>query len=312
MKYRALGNTGLKVSVVGLGTHQFSGEWAREYSPADVDQIVECAHAAGINYIDTAECYGHHSVEALIGKSIQRQGRENWLLATKFGHRNVPGSPKTDAWSATEVREQLEDSLRALQTDYVDVYQFHSGSNRDFANDELWKMLNEQVRAGKVRFLGISLAGGLTAQNDLQQVHSATEVNARVIQVVYNRLHREAERAILPFCQAEGLGVWARVALAKGFLAGTYRPGTVFPQNDVRSMYGAEFNDAQLKLVEEIQRTELPPGQNMAQWALAWCLRHPAVASVVVGCKSVAQVTLNAGVAEMDLEDRRTLVPAPA
>jgi aryl-alcohol dehydrogenase-like predicted oxidoreductase len=104
------------------------------------------------------------------------------------------------------------------------------------------------------------------------------------------------------------LGVLGRVALAKGFLAGNYQPGAVFPESDVRSAYSTEFNNAQLQLVEEIRRTELPSGQNMAQWALAWCLRHSAVASVVVGCKSEEQVILNAGAAELDIDDRRPFV----
>jgi aryl-alcohol dehydrogenase-like predicted oxidoreductase len=86
----------------------------------------------------------------------------------------------------------------------------------------------------------------------------------------------------------------ARVPLAKGFLGGTYRPGAAFPENDIRSAYGAEFNNRQLELVEKIRREELPPGQNMAQWALAWCLKNPAVASVIVGCKTIAQLESNA------------------
>jgi aryl-alcohol dehydrogenase-like predicted oxidoreductase len=120
-------------------------------------------------------------------------------------------------------------------------------------------------------------------------------VNVSAVQVVYNRLQNKAGEQVLPFCQAQQLGVLARVPLAKGFLGGNYRPGAAFPKNDTRAAYGLEFNNRQLELVEKIRHEELPSGQNMAQWALAWCLKNPAVASVIVGCKTIAQLESNAG-----------------
>src|SRR5947209_4075208 len=98
MKYRPLGKTGLDVSVIGLGTHQFSGEWAKEFSASEVDSLLERARQLGINLIDTAECYGDHSVESLLGRSITKH-RAHWILATKFGHRYVNASQKLEAWS---------------------------------------------------------------------------------------------------------------------------------------------------------------------------------------------------------------------
>jgi len=298
MKYRPLGRTDLSVSVIGLGTHQFSGEWAKQFSEGDVRRIVGHAHELGINLIDTAECYGDHAVESFIGKSV-RGNREDWIVATKFGHHYRSPSEKTGKWSPYEVLQQLEDSLKALNTDYVDLYQFHSGSNDDFDNDALWKMLNDQVQLGKVRHLGISIAGELTLQNDTHQVKCAEEVGASVIQTVYNRLKREAEREILPFAGKAGLGVLARVPLAKGFLSGAYLPGATFPKDDIRSTYSQEFNDELLRSVEEIKRTEVPACKHMAQWALAWCLKNPAVSSVLVGCKNKEQLELNATAADL-------------
>ena len=297
MKYRVLGKTGADVSVIGLGTHQFSGEWAKKFSEAEVRQILERARELGINFIDTAECYGDHAVEALIGKCIESR-RADWIVATKFGHAYLNSPQNTDAWSAKEVNRQLEDSLRALKTDYIDLYQFHSGGNGAFQNEELWAMLQRQVKAGKIRWLGLSLAADLMLKNDLQQLHAAPAASVSVVQIVYNRLQRKAEEQVLPFCKSQQLGVLARVPLAKGFLGGNYRPGAVFPENDTRSAYGEEFNNRQLELVEKIRREELPPGQNMAQWALSWCLKNPAVSSVIVGCKQMAQLESNAAAAE--------------
>jgi myo-inositol catabolism protein IolS len=296
MKYRPLGKTGLNVSVISLGTHQFSGEWAKEFSGFEVAEILARAGELGVNVIDTAECYGDHAVESLIGKAVGKT-RGDWVLATKFGHA-YSGREKIDAWSVAQVRQQLEASLKALRTECIDLYQFHSGNNASFENDELWTMLKEQVRAGKIRFLGLSLSAEVLSKGDSRQLRAAEQAGISVIQVVYNRLQRKAEVEVLPFCEAQQLGVLARVPLAKGFLAGNYQPGAIFPKNDTRSIYSQEFNDEQLRLVAAIKHDEVPLGQNMAQWALAWCLRQKSVSSVIVGCKNLPQLELNAALAE--------------
>jgi aryl-alcohol dehydrogenase-like predicted oxidoreductase len=184
--------------------------------------------------------------------------------------------------------QQLEDSLKSLKTEYVDLYQFHSGPNEVFDNDELWTMLDKQVQAGKVRNLGISIAKD--GQGNLHQTDSATKINAKTIQVVYNRLDQRPESEVFPSCQSQDLGVLARVPLASGYLSGKYKPGTIFPENDVRSRHDREETAVRLKQVEEIQRSEVP----QAEWALAWCLKHPAVTCVIPGCKSPEQVETNA------------------
>jgi myo-inositol catabolism protein IolS len=295
MKYRPLGKTGLNVSVISLGTHQFSGEWAKEFSESEVADILMRAGELGVNVIDTAECYGDHAVESVIGKAVAKS-RKDWILATKFGHA-YSGREKVDAWSVAQVRQQLEASLKALRTECIDLYQFHSGNNASFENDALWIMLNEQVRAGKIRFLGLSLSADVLSKDDSRQLRAAENAGISVIQVVYNRLQRKAEAEVLPFCETQRLGVLARVPLAKGFLGGNYKPGTIFPKNDTRSAYSQDFNDEQLRLVEAIKRDKVPPEQNIAQWALAWCLRQKTVASVIVGCKNRAQLELNATIA---------------
>lgn len=298
MKYRRLGKTGLKVSVVGVGTWQFGGEWGKRFRHQEVDRILGRAKELGINLIDTAECYGDHLSESLIGQSIQAD-REGWIIATKFGHRFHSNFERTDHWSPQGVVEQLEASLKALRTDYVDLYQFHSGDDGAFNQDGLWETLNKQVEAGKVRYLGISIS---SKSENLYQTEQATEVGASVIQVVYNRLDRQPERRVLPSCRDQDLGVLARVPLASGFLSGKYEPGVEFTnQNDVRSLQDKDGVQKNLKLVQEIQRTEVPEGVEMAPWALAWCLQHPAVTCVIPGCKTIEQVEANAGAADLDL-----------
>jgi aryl-alcohol dehydrogenase-like predicted oxidoreductase len=197
------------------------------------------------------------------------------------------------------VCQQLEESLRALRTDYVDLYQFHSGGSEVFDNDDLWTMLDDQVQAGKVRALGISISSNAEIAN---QVHQSTAVGSGAIQVVYNRLDRAPEDDILPSCMAQDLGVLARVPLASGYLSGKYRPGDTFDDPaDVRSLRDPEKVQARLCEVQQIRETEMPEGVKMAAWALAWCLQHPAVTCVIPGCKTVAQVDSNASAANLDM-----------
>jgi myo-inositol catabolism protein IolS len=298
MKYRRLGRTGLKVSVVGVGAWQFGGEWGKRFAQGEVDRLLARAKELGINLIDTAECYGDHLSESLIGRSLEGE-RESWIIATKFGHKFHSNFERTGHWSPQEVVEQLEASLKALRTDYVDLYQFHSGGDQAFNQDDLWEALNKQVEAGKVRYLGISIS---SKSENLYQVQRATQVGAGVIQVVYNRLDRRPEERVLPLCRDQDLGVLARVPLASGLLSGKYKPGTQFTRSDdIRSLQDQDEVQKNLRLVHEIQQTEVPEGVAMATWALAWCLQHPAVTCVIPGCKTVEQVESNASAADLDL-----------
>ncbi|MEK3883495.1 aldo/keto reductase [Paenibacillus sp. PL2-23] len=298
MKYRRLGSTGLDVSVVGIGTWQFGGEWGREYTQAEADAILDKGYELGMNLIDTAECYGDHLSERLIGDYLSRRNREDWVVATKFGHRFHDLFSRTDAFDAAAVLAQLDASLKALQTDYIDLYQFHSGPDAAFDNDELWTTLDKQIEAGKIRYLGTSIG----SNDNLHQTQASTKVGSRAIQVVYNRLERQPEERVFPSCEEQNLGVLARVPLASGYLSGKYKPGAVFAGNDVRHRHDAEATRRKLEEVERIGREEVPDGVDMASWALAWCLKHPAVTTVIPGCKDPAQVEANAKAAELVVE----------
>ncbi|MEW5961161.1 MAG: aldo/keto reductase [Chloroflexota bacterium] len=298
MKYRRLGRTGLTVSVIGFGAWQFGGEWGQAFTQPEVDRLLGRAKELGVNLIDTAECYGDHLSELLIGQAIQHE-RAAWVIATKFGHKFQQHFERTEHWSAAEVRQQLDDSLRALRTDYIDLYQFHSGRDEVFDQEDLWTMLAKQVQAGKIRHVGISVSSNIDPRH---QVDYALEVGAGAIQVVYNRLDREPEAYLLPACRRQDLGVLARVPLASGFLSGKYQPGAEFTnRRDIRSQHDATKVQERLKLVQEIRQNEVPPGVPLAAWALAWCLQHPAVTCVIPGCKTVEQVESNVGAAALDL-----------
>lgn len=290
MKYRRLGKTNLDISVVGIGTWQYGGEWGKNFGQYEVDAILDKANEKGINFLDTAECYGDHLSESLIGDYLSRGKRENWIVATKFGHHFHGNFERTRHWSANEVLKQLDASLKALKTDYIDLYQAHSCTDEEFNNDELWTLLDKQLEKGKIRSLGISLR----SNEESYQTDHATDVKAGAIQVVYNRLDRKPEEQIFPSSQNQDLGVLARVPLASGYLSGKYKPGVTFSADDVRSKHDSQETAILLKQVEEIQQNEVPEGVPMATWALSWVLKHPAVTAVIPGCKSPEQVELNA------------------
>lgn len=297
MKYRRLGKTDLTISVVGIGTWQFGGEWGKVFEQDEATAMIARGKDLGINLIDTAECYGDHESERLIGNAIKGE-RDQWIIATKFGHKFHGNFDRTAHWTGEEVVAQLEESLRYLQTDYVDLYQFHSGGDDVFDNPDLWEALNAQVQAGKIRHLGLSIG----SNRNIHQTAGASAVNARAIQVIYNRLDTAPEKDVFPSCIEQDLGVLARVPLASGYLSGKYQPGTTFTQSsDVRSRHNADEVQRKLEAVARIQQDEVPDGVDMATWALAWCLQHDAVTCVIPGCKTVEQVEKNAEAADLDL-----------
>ncbi len=298
MKYRRLGKTDMRVSVIGLGTWQFGGEWGCDFEQDEVDAIIKTAADCGVNLIDTAECYGDHLSEKFIGKTIKGQ-RDKWIVATKFGHIFYKPFERDNIYEPKAIQKQLEDSLKALQTDYIDLYQFHSGTDEMFDTDGLWEFLTDQQNAGKIRHLGISISQKYDGHH---QIDEASNVGAAALQVVYNRLHRKHESYTFEASIKQDLGILARVPLASGFLSGKYTKDSKFDESDVRAVWmdKAERN----QMIEEAQRAkehEVPKGVPMAQWALAWALQHPAVTCVIPGCKNPEQVVSNTKAAELDM-----------
>lgn len=289
MQYRTLGSTGLKVSVVGIGTWQFGGEWNKTFEQSEVDAMFKRGKELGINLIDTAECYGDHLSESLIGAAVETD-RKDWIIATKFGHKFHKNFDRSEPRSPQDCLFQLEDSLKALRTDYVDLQQYHSWGDDKFFDEDILAVMHKAKDQGKIRFLGNSVGNN----QNVKQIEASKKMGLETIQVIYNRLDRGPETTTFPICAEQNLGVLARVPLASGFLSGKYKPGVTFPEGDVRSRWKDRNLDQKLAEVERIEREEVPAGVPMAHYALAWCLKNPVVTCVIPGCKSVAQVEDNA------------------
>ncbi len=284
MQYRRLGKTELSVSAVGVGTWQFSGAWNKTFSQEEVDTLLRVAQEQGINFLDTAECYGaNHLSESFIGAAIASE-RDRWIVATKFGHDNANGLGEEN-YAPAQVLKQLEDSLRALRTDYIDIYQLHSAPNRLFENADLWTLLDKQVAAGKIRFLGNSVP----VRGMRKQVEMSNDYGVSVVQLVYNAVTRKAEEDAFPLVAELDLGVIARTPLASGLLSGNYQPGYRFPVEDVRCMFPQEHIDRDINAGLELlvsRPVHLPP----CTWAAAWCLQQSLVSCVIPGVKSTQQL----------------------
>jgi aryl-alcohol dehydrogenase-like predicted oxidoreductase len=295
MKYRTLGRTGLKVSVVGVGTWQLGGEWGKTFTQPEVDALLDRAAEAGINLIDTAECYGDHEAERLIGDYLSRHERDRWIIATKFGHRFNGFMDRTDCFGAEEVRAQLIASLRALRTDRIDLFQFHSGGDEAFLDEGLRAFLEDARRAGMVRNLGVSIRG----TGSEVQTREAFGRGYGVLQIVYNRLDNRAESETFPTARRYNLGILARVPLASGLLSGAYEAGDTFGPDDFRSTLGKAEITRRIRQGEKLADEELPLGVSRVRWALAWCLRDPVVTAVIPGVKTPEQVAENAAAADL-------------
>ncbi|MFA7237446.1 MAG: aldo/keto reductase [Phycisphaeraceae bacterium] len=309
MKYRTLGSTGRVVSVVGVGTWQFGGEWGKEFQQSEVDAMFDKARECGINLIDTAECYGDHTSERFVGAAVRRD-RGRWIIATKFGHKFHGPFNRSEPRTPDDIRKQLDDSLAALKTDYVDLYQYHSWGDDKFFNEDVMATVHKLKEQGKVKHIGNSVG----ANTNVPQVEASRRMGVEAIQIIYNRLDRGPENTTFPHCISQNLGVLARVPLASGYLSGKYKPGHQFDNSEVRGKWHkAEDRDAKLREVEKIKANEVPAGVDMASWALAWCLKHPAVTTVIPGCKNVAQVASNAAAADLDIvsDDHPQAAAAP-
>lgn len=290
MRFRSLGRTGIDVSVIGIGTWQYGGEWGAPYSQAAVDPIFDAARDVGINLIDTAECYGDHTSERLIGAAIERD-RANWIVATKFGHHFERPFERTEPREPADILRQCEASLKALRTDYIDLYQYHSWGDDQFFRDDVLAVLHTLRDEGKIRCIGNSVS----KNDNVTQIAACRPRGIDAAQIIYNRLQTEPETTTFPICERDGLGVLARVPLASGYLSGKYKPGHTFDPNEVRGKWHKpEDRDAKLREVQRIAQTDVPPGVPMSQWALAWCLKNPIVSAVIPGCKNADQLRGNA------------------
>ena len=296
MKYRQLGNSELRISEIGFGS------WLTFTDPKRKDAAIACVRRAldrGINFLDTANVYGRGAAESVLGEALTGVPRDSYVLATKLF---FPMSDTDRGLSRAQVHKQLEASLKRLKVDYVDLYQCHR-YDFDTPLEETMEALTQAVRSGKVRYIGFS-------EWPLECIRAALQLNnvARFIssQPQYSLLHRGPEKGLLALSEQSGISqvVWS--PLAQGVLTGKYLPNSP-PPADSRAADRAMgaflnpdwFTPAVLKAVQAVQALASAANLSLTQFALAWVLRQPNVASAIVGASRPKQVDENAAAADV-------------
>ena len=258
-----------------IGTELFNGSFGKYYKQNDIDNFLSFAGEIGANKIDTAECY---NMETILGKSF-KNNKSRFKIATKFGHE-FNGSDKINNFSLNSVKKQLESSLKFLNTDHIDLYYFHSGSNQEFNNEDVWNYLSGMQKNGAIGDLGLSLQHNLVLKEDYYQINLAKQHGINVVQTVLNKYSQDSLKYVIPFCKNNNIKVFGRMPLAKGLLTGKYNNNHIFNKNDQRSR-SQELN-------QDIINSNKTDNYESA---LKWCSKH--VDEVVIGSKNSSQLLQN-------------------
>ena len=300
MKYRELGRTGWKVSEISFGAWAIGSMWGS----VDEKESMAALHKAldvGINFFDTADVYGDGRSERLLGR-LRKERKETFYIATKAGRRLNPHTP--EGYNQENLTRFVEDSLRNLQMDCVDIVQLHCPPNKVYYTPEIFEALEGLVKAGKVRHYGVSVR---TCEEGLKALEYP---GIQSIQIIFNMFRHRPAELFFPEAKRRRVGILARVPLASGMLTGRMSSETTFAQDDHRSFNreGAKFDKGEtfsgveynlgLDIVDQL-RPLVPEGATMAQFALRWILMFDAVTCAIPGGKRPSQVEDNARASDL-------------
>ncbi len=307
MEYRYLGATGLKVSELCLGAMTFGRESSEEVSRQILDRFVE----AGGNFIDTADVYSRGASEAVVGRWLAGKQRDDLVIATKVRFPMGEG-PNEVGLSRKHILSGIDQSLRRLGTEYIDLYQVHCWDHTTPLEETL-STLDSLVRSGKVRYIGASNYAGW-------QLQKAIDLSRRMgwepfvcLQPQYNLLCRSTEWELLPVCQNEGLGVIPWSPLRGGWLSGKYRRGMTEPPAGTRvaiaeeqgwsESWGAYNNERTWSLLDTLFAVAEEAGKSPAQVAINWLLQQAGVTAPIIGARTLEQLETNLGSAGWQLDE---------
>ncbi|REE92902.1 aryl-alcohol dehydrogenase-like predicted oxidoreductase [Paenibacillus taihuensis] len=289
MKYRKLGKNGPEISVIGFGSWAIGGAgWASAWGSQDDDMSSESVRAAldaGITFYDTAAVYGLGHSEEVLGQAL-RGDRDRVVIATKCGLVWDENGAITRTGPYESVLREAEASLRRLGTDYIDLYQMH-WPDTEVPAEETMRAMDKLVQDGKVRYVGVS------NYNVEQLQQSLTVRHVDSLQPPYSILRPAAEKELLPFCQANGIGVVAYSPLTSGLLSGNYTYETTFGPDDWRSRNKAHTGEGLRSNVDKAEKLKLVAARydiTLPQLAIAYDLAHPALTSAIVGVRKPSHI----------------------
>jgi len=300
MKYRTLGRTGWKVSEISFGAWAIGGAWGN----VDDKESLAALHRAldgGVNFFDTADVYGDGHSEQLLAR-LKKERKENFYITTKAGRRLPQQTP--EGYSRANLTAWIERSLKNLGTDTLDLLQLHCPPIQVFYMPEVFGILDDLVKAGKLRYYGVSV-------EKVEEALKAIEFpGVQTVQIIYNIFRQRPAELLFPEAQKRKVGILARVPLASGMLSGKISRESKFAQDDHRSFnrHGEAFDRGEtfsgvdfetgLRAVEQL-RPLVPKGATLAQLALRWILAFPAVTCAIPGAKRPAQVAENIAASDL-------------
>lgn len=297
MKYRRLGSSGLEVSAIGLGTNSF-GKRADESTSI---RIMEEALNSGINFIDTANIYAGTESERIIGQALAGK-RQHVVLATKAGLVRGEG-PNQRGSSRYHLQQELEGSLKRLNTDYIDLYQIHT-FDPNTPLEETLRTLDDMVRAGKVRYIGASNYAAWELMKALG-ISELKGLNRFVsLQVSYSLADRTPEQEIVPLCLDQGVGIIPYFPLAGGILSGKYSLSDKIPEHsraDKDPSFNRFINERTLALADQVSKLAAEHGHTPSSLSLAWLMSQAIVSTVIVGATRPEQLRENLRSLEIEL-----------
>lgn len=299
MQYRQIGNSELRVSEIALGSWLTYGVGINDNVSRD---CLAAAFDCGINFIDTANIYGKGAAESFLGAELAGRPRDSYVLATKLF---FPMTETDSGLSASQIHKQLDDSLRRLRTDYIDLYQCHR-YDPDTPLEETMQALTEAVESGKVRYVGFSewSTGQIQAAMDVPGVVSFVSSQPQ-----YSMIWREPESEVIPLCVANDISqiVWS--PLGQGVLTGKYGRGVKTPANSratnpkMNEFMDRLMNENLLNAIDQLSPISADLGISMTRLALAWVLRETNLAAAIIGASSPAQVRENASASGIKLDE---------
>ncbi|MFI7367352.1 aldo/keto reductase [Streptomyces sp. NPDC050149] len=285
MQYRTLGRTGIKVSPYALGAMMFGALGNPDHD--DCTRIVHTALDAGINFIDTADVYGRGESEEILAKALKGR-RDDVVLATK-AHLAMSDDPNHQGNSRRWITRAVEDSLRRLETDYIDLYQMHRPDPETDVEETL-STLTDLMRAGKIRAIGSSTTPAAEIVEAQWVADRRGLQRFRAEQPPYSILDRGIERDVLPVCEQYGMGVLVWSPLAQGLLTGRYRKGAAPDSHRARFGFQHLSDERRLDAVEEIVNLADEAGIRMSHLAVAFAITHPGVTSAIIGPRTMAHL----------------------
>ncbi|GCE06231.1 aldo/keto reductase [Dictyobacter aurantiacus] len=305
MQTRHFGNTDMEITTLGLGTFALGGEgWPAAWGPQDDDASVATIHRAlerGMNWIDTAAVYGFGHAEEIVARALKGRSERPFIF-TKCSRRPTPDGKIVGTLKAASIREEVEDSLRRLQVDVIDLYQIH-WPNPDEDIEEGWTTMAELKAEGKVRHIGVSNFN----VNQLERAYKIAPVSS--LQPPYSLLRRDIEKDVLDFCLQHNIGVIVYSPMASGLLTGKWDAQRVqnLPDTDWRKRsadYQGPRLERNLELARLLQTIGQAHGRSAGEVAIAWTLRHPAVTAAIVGGRHPGQVDEIIGAGDFRLSEQ--------